>query len=134
MKIYNTQVEIDADLDEAGNINIQDGIDIRCDCTIKGDITAWDISAGNISAGDISAWDISARNISAWDISARNISAWDIFAWNITAGNISARDICYYAVCVAYQTFTCRAVKGRREKSLHACLDSAIIFKKGGAT
>ena len=95
MKIYNTQVEIDADLDEAGNLNIQDGIDIRCDCTIKGDITAWDISAGNISAG-----------------------------------NISARDICYYAVCVAYQTFTCRAVKGRREKSLHACLDSAIIFKK----
>ena len=104
MKIYNTQVEIDADLDEAGNINIQDGIDIRCDCTIKGDITARNISAWNITAGDISARDISARNIS------------------------------YYAVCVAYQTFTCRAVKGRRENSLQACLDSAIIFKKGGTT
>ena len=105
MKIYNTKAEIDADLDEAGNLNIQDDIDIRCDCTIKG-------------------------NISAGDITARGISAWNITAGDISARDISARNISYYAVCVAYQTFTCRAVKGRREKSLHACLDSAIIFKK----
>ena len=93
MKIYNTQADIDAALDKAGNLYIEDDIVIRCNCVIDGDITAGDIKARNIKA----------------------------------------RDISYYAICVAHQTLTCRKIKGHREKSLHTCLDSEIVFKDGGA-
>ena len=67
---------------------------------------------------------IFAQNIDAWDIDAWDIDAWDIDAWDIDAGDIS-----YYAVCVAYISFACHSVQGRRKNSRHFCLDGEIEYK-----
>ena len=74
--------------------------------------------------GNIDALNIDARNINALNIDARNINALNIDAWNIDAGNIS-----YFASCVSQETFKCVSVKGRRDKSIHVCLDNEIEFK-----
>lgn len=76
---------------------------------------------------------INARNIKALNIDAANIDAWNINAWNINARNIKALDINYYAVCIAYQTFSCRSVRGTRKNAIHACLDGEIEYKKMSA-
>lgn len=64
-------------------------------------------------------------NICAWDINAL-----DITTRNITALNIDARDISYWAICIAYWSFKCKSVNGRRENSIHECLDQEIEFVK----
>jgi len=84
----------------------------------------------NIDAWNINAWDIDAWNINAWDIDAWDINAWDIDAWDILAGNINARNINYWAICIARNSFKCKSVKGRRENSIHKCLDQEIEFIK----
>ena len=74
--------------------------------------------------GDINAWNIDAANINAGDINAWNIDAADINALNIDAANIN-----YYAVCIAYQTFSCMSVRGKRKNAIHTCLDREIEYK-----
>lgn len=117
MKTYNTQAEIDADIID-GVLKVDDDIKITFNCIINAHISAWDINAL-----DISAWDINA-----WDINAGDISAWDIKAWNISALNIEAGDISFYAVCFAYEKFSCKSISGRRENSKFFCLDSEVII------
>lgn len=57
-------------------------------------------------------------NIRAWDIKAKDISAWDI----------NANKISFTAVCFAYKTFVCNAIKGTRKNSKYFCLDSEIVI------
>ena len=76
---------------------------------------------------------IDAEDINAWNINARNIDAGNIDAWNINARNIDAENIEYYAVCIAYQKFICRSVRGSRKNAIHACLDGEIEYKKMSA-
>lgn len=76
---------------------------------------------------------IDAWNINAWNIDAANIDARNINAWNIDALDIDAEDIEYYAVCIAYKTFSCTSVRGKRENAIHACLDGEIKYKKMSA-
>ena len=90
-----------------------------------GNIDAWNIDAGNINAGNIDAGNINAENIDAWNINAGNIDAGNIDAKNLNAGNIS-----YFASCVLQETFKCVSVIGRRDKSIHVCLDNEIEFCK----
>ena len=145
MKIFNSQAEVDAALNSDGNLVVADDVQFKTDVRLDGDIdawditardiTAWDINAENIDAEDITAWDINAENIDAEDINAgninaENIDAEDINAGNIDARNIDARNIDYYAACLAYESFRCRSVKGRRDNALHACLDQEIEFIK----
>ncbi len=155
MKIYNTQAEIEADI-KNGELFVDDDLTITFDCTIDASINAWNINAGNINALDIDARDINARNINALnikagDINARNIKAWDINARDINARNIDAEDIkarnidaedikarninavsiSYYAICVAFHTFTCQKIEGTRENAKHFCLDSDIKILTG---
>ncbi len=49
---------------------------------------------------------------------------------NINARDINARDIEYYAICVAYSTFKCKSLTGRRENAKAICLDSEIFVEK----
>ena len=88
----------------------RDNITIDCPLSITANIDAW--------------------NIDAEDINAEDINAGDINAWDINAGNINAKNIKYRAVCIAYHSFKCRSVKGRRENSIHKCLDQKIEFVK----
>jgi len=90
-----------------------------------------DIDAKNIDAGDINAWDINAHNINAWNIHAVDINAHNINAGDINASDINAVNIHYYAICLAYNNFTCKKIEGTRKNSKHFCLDNEIIFKKG---
>ena len=73
---------------------------------------------------------IDAENIDAWNINAENINAENINAGNINAENINALNISYFASCVSQETFKCVSVKGRRDKSIHVCLDNEIEFCK----
>ena len=93
----------DCDLKVSGNILGKDGN--KYSLTVK----------GNISAGNITAWNISARNITAGNISA----------WNITADDIS-----YYAVCWAYYNIKCKSIVGRREHARHFVLDGKVTVKR----
>ena len=95
-----------------------------------GNIDAWNINAENIDAGNINAGNINAENIDAWNIDAENINAENINAGNINAENINALNISYFASCVSQETFKCVSVKGRRDKSIHVCLDNEIEFCK----
>ena len=123
----------DCDLKVSGNILGKDGN--KYSLTVKGNISARNISARNITAGNISAWNITARNITAGNISAWNITAWgitagDITAWDITAWGITADDISYYAVCWAYYNIKCKSIVGRREHARHFVLDGKVTVKR----
>ncbi len=145
MKIYNTQSEIEADI-KNGELFVDDDITITFDCTIDAGIIAWDINAEDIKARNITSLNINARNIiarniKAWDINARDINARNIDAEDIKARNIDAEDIkarninavsiSYYAICVAFHTFTCQKIEGTRENAKHFCLDSDIKILTG---
>ena len=145
-KYYDKNTNTYRFVDSDGN---REEVNIECDINVDGSIYAWNINAWNINAEDINAWDIdavninavniTARNINAWDIDAVNINAEDINAVNINAEDINARDInardinadhiSYYAVCIAYKTFKCKSVKGRRKNAVHMCLDGDIEYK-----
>ena len=86
---------------------------------VKGNIDAWNINAENINA----------LNIDALNIDAENINALNIDAENINAKNLNALNISYFASCVSQETFKCISVKGKRNKSIHVCLDNEIEFK-----
>ena len=135
MKIYNTQSEIEADI-KNGELFVDDDITITFDCTIDAGIIAWDINAEDIKARNITSLNINARNIiarniKAWDINARDINARNIDAEDIKARNINAVSISYYAICVAFHTFTCQKIEGTRENAKHFCLDSDIKILTG---
>ena len=108
----------DSDLIVNGNILEKNGE--KHNLTVKGNISAW-----NISANDISAWNISVQ----WNISAANISAQNILTGNISAWNISAGHISYYAVCFAYKDIKCKSIHGRRKNSRHFVLDGKITIE-----
>ncbi len=105
---------------------------IKCDfdICINADIEAHNIEAYNIDAYNIDANDIKANDIDANNIKARNIKARNIDAYNIDARNIEARSISYYAFCIAYKSLECSGIEGRRENSMHKCLDKEIEIKK----
>lgn len=86
--------------------------------------------SSNIKAGNIEACNIEAGNINSWDIKACDINAGDIQACNINAWNINANKISFYAVCFAYKTFVCNAIRGIRENSKYFCLDSEVVIKR----
>ena len=113
----------DCDLKVSGNILGKDGN--KYSLTVKGNISARNISARNITAGNISAWNITAGDITAWGITAGDITAWDITAWGITADDIS-----YYAVCWAYYNIKCKSIVGRREHARHFVLDGKVTVKR----
>lgn len=139
MKIIKTQKELEALIID-DKIAIDDHLAINCNINLPGiDIYAWDINALNIDARDIWAWNIRAGVMKARDIKARNIDAdikardidasdSDIYARNIDARNIKANDISYYAFAIAEESFVCQSIKGRRQNSLHKCLDQEIQF------
>ena len=114
-------------------------------------LEAWNISANNINACDINAYNINAYNLNACDISAFNINALDIDALDIVAndincnniyakdisvsnitakGFINAKDISYWAICIAYSNIKCNSIKGRRENSKHLVLDGKLEIKE----
>jgi hypothetical protein len=147
MREFKSQAEIDAALDEDGNLTIHDNVRFCCDVALDGNIDVWDIRAGNIEAldinagdiktgdiiafGDIDACDIDACDIDALDITAGDISAGDISARNIAAGDIKAGNISYHAFCVAYRGIECDAISGRRENHAHPiCLDGKLAIRK----
>ena len=113
-------------------VNI-DALDIDARNINARNIDAGNIDAANIDAADIDAWNIDALDIDARNIDAGNINARNINAWNIDALDIDAEDIEYYAVCIAYQTFSCRSVRGKRENAIHACLDGEIEYREEDA-
>jgi len=121
MKIYNTQQEVDQDINNevltiVGDVKFECSISILASIKIiKGNITARDINAWDINARDINARDINARDITAGDINARDINAWDITARDITAGDITARNILYYAFCCVYKSIKCFSIKAKKE-------------------
>ena len=138
MKIINTQEELEALIDDNGDIVIDDDLTINCNIKIEANIQAWDIKAAdiesrNIKAGNLGAWSIKTANIEASNIQARriesrNIKAANIEALIIQARHIEAADISYYAVCFAYKSIICRSIKGRRDNSKHFVLDGTITI------
>ena len=122
-------------IEETNTYFFKDDIIIKFHLNVDADINAENIDAGNINvgninAGNINSWDINAGKINAVDIIARDIDADNIDAWDILAGNINARDIKYWGVCIAYRSFRCKSIKGRRTNSTHICLDQKIEFVK----
>ena len=126
MLVFKNLEEMEPYLDKkTDTYRFEDVVQFCFDLRSDSNISAWDINAWNIDAGDINAWNIDAADINAW-----NIDAGDINAANINALNIDAANINYYAVCIAYQTFSCMSVRGRRKNAIHACLDGEIEYKE----
>ena len=132
MKIYKTVEQIKADIVDSklvikGDVRFDVSFSIDASIVVDaGNIDAWDIKAKNIKAGDIDALDIKAKNIKAGDIDAWDIDAENIDAWDIKAKNIKAGDISFYAFAVAYVSFKCKSILGRRENSKYFCLDNEV--------
>ena len=141
MLVFKNLEEMEPYLDKkTDTYRFEDVVQFCFDLRSDSNISAWDINAWNIDAGDINAWnidaaDINAGDINAGDINAANINAGDINAGDINAANINAlnidaANINYYAVCIAYQTFSCMSVRGKRKNAIHACLDGEIEYKE----
>lgn len=70
---------------------------------------------------------IYAKDIDAFDIKAINIYARDIKAWDIIVSRfIKARNINYFAICVAYEKIECSYIKGRRNFAKHFVLERTL--------
>ena len=92
------------------------------DLNVQAKIVAWNIKACNIRTNDIIA-----NDINAFDINARDIIAADINARNIVADYIVAIDICYFALCFAYENIKCsKSIKGRMKNAKHLVLDGKL--------
>ena len=120
--VLNEDKSFDESIKVEGDIRCEDG---RYSLKVAGDIDARNIDARNIDARNIHARNIDARNIDAGDIDAGDIDAGDIDAWSIDAENIR-----YYSFCIARSTLKCISIEGRRDNSLHECLDESIEFKE----
>ena len=127
-RIVKEKISIDEDLVLCVN-NIVFEQDLKCKNISSKNLNKSFKVKGNIDAGNINAGNITAWNINAWDIDAGDIDAGNIDAENIDAENINALYISYFASCVSQETFKCVSVKGRRDKSIHVCLDNEIEFK-----
>ena len=66
------------------------------------------------------------------EIYCRQLTAGNMRCYNLTAEKIHARNIEYFALCVAYKEFTCRSAKGTRENARHFCLDKEIEYLTEG--
>ena len=120
MKRFNSIEELKPYLNEGTNTYVfDDDVTLEFNLDVSSDITAYNIDAHNIDALNINADDINAININALDINANAINA---------------KKISYYALCIAYQSFSCENVEGRRHNSIHKCLDGDIVFKKSKQT
>jgi hypothetical protein len=118
MKITN-QTQLDdliATADKSNTIVLKEDLEITFDCKIP----------CNLKAHNIVALNIDAHNIVAIDIVALNIDAHNIVAYNINARTIYADNIKYYAFCIAYESLKCKSISGKRNNSLHECLDREI--------
>jgi len=117
------------------NLDVDESIKVDKDIDAENidawNIDAWNIDALNINARDIDAWSIDAWSIDAWSIDAVNIDAGNIDADNIDALNIDAQEVSYYAYCIACHSFTANSVEGRRDNSIHTCLEEDIDYKEG---
>ena len=130
MRVFKTQMEVDAALDQYGNLVVADNMRFDCAIVITGNIDAENIDALDIDARNIKALDIKARNIDARNIDALDINALNIKAENIDARNINAENISYYAYCIAYGSIKCKSATGRRGKCLPPqCLDGQLIIE-----
>ena len=113
MKIT-TQQQLDdliATANKSNTIVLDEDLEITFDCKIPCNIKAH----GNIPACNIDAFDITACNIDAFDI---------------TACIIKAKNIEYYAFCIAYKSLKCESIAGARKNSFHKCLDQEIEITK----
>jgi hypothetical protein len=143
MKITN-QTQLDdliATANEYNTIVLMEDLEITFDCEIPCNLKAHNIVAHNIDALNIDAYNIDARNIDAHNLYALNIGAHNIdvrnlnahnidvhnlYALNIDARKIYADNIKYYAFCIAYESLKCKSISGKRNNSLHKCLDREI--------
>jgi hypothetical protein len=133
MRIYKTQAEVEADIQD-GILTIAGDVKFKCSISILASIVVedGDINAMNITARDINAKNITAKNITAWNVNAEDINAWkinadDINAWDITADNITARHILYYAFCSVYESIKCTSIRAERKKHQKpVCLDGKL--------
>ena len=118
MKTYETQAEVEADIKD-GVLNIEGDVVFHCDISIRANIN---VINGNILAGNIDAL---------------NVTALDVTALDIIVNNLEARDIKYYALCLAYGSITCASIEARREvHQKPICLDGqlTIVKKEDDAT
>ena len=109
MKIT-TQQQLDdliATANKSNTIVLDEDLEITFDCKIPCNIKAH----GNITACNIDAFDITAFDIDAH-------------------GNIKAKNIEYYAFCIAYKSLKCESIAGARKNSFHKCLDQEIEITK----
>ena len=108
MKIT-TQQQLDdliATANKSNTIVLDEDLEITFDCKIPCNIKAH---------GNITAW---------------NIDAFDIDAFDIDACIIKAKNIEYYAFCIAYKSLKCESIAGARKNSFHKCLDQEIEITK----
>ena len=104
-----------------GNLVLTEDTTYKGNLVVKGNISGKAGEKHNLTVKG----DISAVNISVWDISARDISAENIIAWNI-----SARDIFYDSICFAHKNIKCKSIHGRCENSRHFVLDGKITIEE----
>jgi hypothetical protein len=102
--------------------SIRSGIDIKTDGGIKANY----IIAGRNLISHCSITGICLIRVGYGN--GGNIETYD----NIeTAGCLEVYgNILYQSTCIAYKSFKCKSVKGRRKNSLHKCLDREIEFIK----
>lgn len=116
---------IKANIIFARNINANT---IKTHAIVANDIEVNNITADIVDVANINAHTINAHTVDAFDINTHYLFADAIEANNITADIIDAYDINYYAYCIAYSGLKCKNIEGKRENSIHKCLDKDIEY------
>ena len=146
MKIYYSNQEIQKDIsfrtDNTPILQIKDDLVIACDINITALLNCWNlysydrprnirIKGGLYSAGHIYVKDIEldgelmSKNITARHIHTNSlIEAEDVIAQSIDAG-----DICYYALCMAYDKFSCRSIQGRIDNAKYFSINNKVSIR-----
>jgi len=111
---------------------VQEDVTIECSITTDAYITCQ-----NLTCMDLNCWNLNGRNLNGQNLTCQNLNCRNLICWDLNCQNLNCRDISFYAVAVAYRTFDCESIKGRRPNSKYLCLDSDVVIidnkeKEGG--
>ena len=106
--------------------------DVKCrNLFLMKDDERFDFNGRDFTGGDFNGWNFNGRNFTGrdfngWNFNGVDFNGGDFTGRNFNGGNFTGKDISYYAVFIANQSVKCTSIKGRRDNSIHKCLDGKI--------
>ena len=88
---------------------------------------------GNFSLkveGDLNCLDLNCKDLNCLNLNCLDLNCWDLNCWDLNCLNLNCKDLNFYAVAIAYHSFTCKSWNAGRDKYIIKCIDGEIAVEK----